>query len=247
MNHWWQAAARSASVAALVLIGCSAESADWRSAQSADTVEAYELFIGKHPQSALAQEARKRVQQLQEESAWERATAADTVASYQEFLGKFPEGKWAEEARIRIENFTTLAAGGTPAPVTGANPAPAAKPATTVAARSGAAPATSADAGAAATAAGPTAASAAAVAPDGRFRIQLGAFSASAKAQSEWQRLSVKYAAELGALRPSIEAADTDGGKLYRLQAIVGDESRARSLCAALSAGGQGCLVIAPK
>ena len=98
-----------AALAGLVVVtlvaGCSREKIDWKSAESADTVEAYDRFIGNHPDSELATQARARVAQLQEERDWKLATGTDTADGYKGFLAKHPNGKWAEEARIRIENF----------------------------------------------------------------------------------------------------------------------------------------------
>jgi cell division septation protein DedD len=120
--------------------GCSRENQDWRSAQAADTVEGYDDFVAKHPQSEFAGQAKSRVKQLAEERDWERATAADNAEAYQQFLTQHPEGKWAQEARIRIENFNVLdggaakpaataaTAGGTPAPAAAAKAAAAVKP-----------------------------------------------------------------------------------------------------------------------
>lgn len=266
----------------ILLVSCSAEKSDWQAAQSADSVEAYEQFITKHPQSALANEARARTKQLAEEKDWEKATSVDTADSYQAFLGKYPEGKWSEEARIRVENFNVLGAPANAAAAAAAAAAPqAAKPAETakppeaakpeapkaaapkpaIAAAPAAAakpvpapkptpsmPATAAKPAPAAkpaNAAKPATAAKPAVA--GVYRVQLGAFSSVDKANSEWQRLKGKYAAQLGSLSPSVVPVDASAGKLFRLQAQVADEARARATCGALSAAGQACVVVMPK
>jgi cell division septation protein DedD len=241
----------------LILPGCSAEKSDWQSAQSADTVEAYEQFISKHPQSALASEARERTKQLAEEKDWEKASSIDTMDSYQAFLGKYPEGKWSEEARIRIENFSVLGVSpSAPADAPAAAAADAAAADTTAAAAPK--PAKPAEAPKAAAVAKPAPAAkadappkpAAAVKPPAAangYRIQLGALSTAEKANSEWQRLQAKHGAQLAALAPSVVAANTTAGKLYRLQAPVASEAKARSVCAALVAAGQACIVVAPK
>ena len=101
------------SVALLAIVfavasGCSRENQEWHSAQAADTIEGYDDFVGKHPQSEFAEQAKTRVKQLSEERDWERATVADTADAYQQFLAQHAEGKWAQEARIRVENFNVL-------------------------------------------------------------------------------------------------------------------------------------------
>ena len=101
------------SVALLAIVfavasGCSRENQEWHSAQAADTIEGYDDFVGKHPQSEFAEQAKTRVKQLSEERDWERATVADTADAYQQFLAQHAEGKWAQEAHIRVENFNVL-------------------------------------------------------------------------------------------------------------------------------------------
>jgi hypothetical protein len=92
-------------IAACALIACSGEGRDWRSAEAADTVEAYDQFLEKHPEGEHVTQARARLEQLAEDREWQRATTADTAAAYREFLAQHPNGKWAGEARIRVENF----------------------------------------------------------------------------------------------------------------------------------------------
>lgn len=119
-----------------VLAGCGRERQDWQSAQSADTLEAYDQFITRHPQGELAEQARSRVKQLGEERDWQQSAETDTLEAYQVFLLQHPDGKWAQEARIRIENFalagpaapaaTAVPAGsGEAAPSAAAAPSPA--------------------------------------------------------------------------------------------------------------------------
>jgi hypothetical protein len=91
--------------ASLLLVACSGERRDWRSAEAADTIEAYDQFIERHPESERAEPARARLAQLTEEREWQRASTANTPASYRAFLAQHPNGKWAGEARIRLESF----------------------------------------------------------------------------------------------------------------------------------------------
>jgi hypothetical protein len=91
--------------ASLLLVACSGEGRDWRSAEAADTVEAYDRFIERHPESVRAEAARARLAQLTEEREWQRASTANTPESYRAFLAQHPNGKWAGEARIRLESL----------------------------------------------------------------------------------------------------------------------------------------------
>ena len=93
-------------LALTALTGCSREKIDWKSAEAADTVESYDHFIERHPDSALVTQARTRVTQLNEDRDWKRAAATDTADAYRQFLAQHESGKWSEEARIRVENFS---------------------------------------------------------------------------------------------------------------------------------------------
>ena len=101
-------AARTTLLAAVLLLaaGCSREQQDWRSAEGADTSEAFAHFLEQHPDSELANQARLRIAQLGEESDWRRTDGIATIEAYRQFLAQHPNGKWAEEARIRIEGFS---------------------------------------------------------------------------------------------------------------------------------------------
>src|SRR6202048_630550 len=100
-------AGRVALIALLATLaaGCSREQQDWRSAEAADTHEAYGRFVEQHPDSELATHARARLAQLAEERDWVQAGILATAEAYRAFLAQHPSGKWSEEARIRIEAF----------------------------------------------------------------------------------------------------------------------------------------------
>jgi cell division septation protein DedD len=239
-----------------LVAGCSRERIDWKSAEAADTQEGYNHFLELHPDSALATQAHTRLAQLAEDKDWQHASAADTADSYKQFLAQHPSGKWAEEARIRMENFSL-----------DSNPSPAnvARSVSTTAQ-----PGEAASAPAAAnSASNPTSAPKAAAAPpppkqtvttgpaskpvttastdnSGGYGIQLGAFSTQAAALNEWKRLQVTHDAELHGLFAHAVPLDVTSGKLYRLQAPVGDEGRARSICASLTKKQTPCVVVLP-
>jgi hypothetical protein len=199
-------------IASCALIACSGEGRDWRSAEAADTVEAYDQFLEKHPEGEHVTQARARLGQLAEDREWQRATTADTAAAYREFLAQYPTGKWAGEARIRVENFAL------------AEPAAATEGGSVVA--------PDGDASVSTTGTG--------------FGIQLGAFSTEAAAQAEWQQLQSRHRAQLGSLNPQVLRGTSDSGTVFRLQAPVGAEARARGICAALAQASQPCVVVLP-
>lgn len=205
-----------------LVVACSREQQDWRSAEAADTVESYGQFLDSHPDSELATQARTRVAQLAEEREWKQASSADTADAYREFLVQHPNGKWAQEARIRIQNF---ALNGLPP----AGPPLATAPATTNI------PSTN----------GVSTIAAAANVPTG-YGVQLGAFGSENAASNEWQQLQSRFGAQLQGLTPRIVPANTSTGTLFRLQAQVADEAYARSLCDMLRQQSQGCVPVLP-
>jgi cell division septation protein DedD len=237
---------------AMLFAGCSSrEHIDWKSAEAADTPEAYNRFIERHPDSELATQARARIAQLAEDKDWQRAVAADSADAYRAFLAQYANGKWAEEARIRIENFT-LDSNTVPPPPNTAETATAAErgesaqpPATSPSPPKEAqsAPARTAS-GSAPAPAGATSAPAANEASG--YGIQLGAFSTQAAALGEWKRLQQKFDPQLHGLFARAVPVKVTSGTLFRLQSPVGDENRARNICAALTEAAQPCVVVLP-
>ena len=237
---------------ATLLQGCSRENDDWRAAQAADTVAAYQQFIHEHPASAHAAEADVRATQLLEDEDWRRATEDDGLLAYQTFLTQHPQSRWTQEARIRIETITlgnavgrTPAGALPPAPTPAPAPAPAAvpesaPPVATAPAAPRPAPATPTPT--------PTPTPTATPQPNGAafYGVQLGAFASESAARSQWTAISGKHAAVLRGHTPRVTAATTASGRLYRLQTATADEPAARELCRVLSAAGQACVVVHP-
>jgi hypothetical protein len=78
------------------------------------------------------------------------------------------------------------------------------------------------------------------------FGIQLGAFSSEAGASNQWHALTARFPTELQGLQEHVVPADTPTGRVYRLQATVGAEQRARAICDALRKQSQGCVAVLP-
>jgi hypothetical protein len=260
-------------VLGLACAACSREQQDWRSAEAADTTEAYGHFLDQHADSELATQARERIAQLAEQRDWQHAGAVGTVDGYREFLAHHPSGHWSEEARIRIEasalgsapriepqtaaeaavaptgvRALQLATGPQPAPVSSAVVEPAAAKAPESAAAV-------AQPGEAAVPAEPLAAAAVvaqpAAAPEpvalGGYGVQLGAFGSPASADREWQRLHERFGAQLGGLSPRIVPAGSGTAQLYRLQVAAAGEAQARALCDSLKEQSQACVPVIPR
>jgi len=275
-------------LALATLAGCSREKIDWKSAESADTVEGYDHFLERHPEGELATQARARVAQLNEDQDWKRATGADTADAYRQFLAEHESGKWAEEARIRVENFSLDGTAAGPAgpsmrpgptaaspSATAATPAvgtatqapthgpkeaqpppvsssvaakpPSEKPAAEkhLAAAKPATAATTSNPASPAVSSAPAAVPAATATP-AQFGIQLGAFRSQDAALNSWKQLQLKFASDLHGLFARAVPMQQSAGQLFRLQAPVGQEARARAICASLSQKSQPCVVVLP-
>jgi cell division septation protein DedD len=252
-----------------LLAGCSREKIDWKSAEAADTVEAYDRFLQRHPDGELAPQARARVAQLNEDRDWQRATTTDTVSAYRAFLAQHENGKWAEEARIRIENFALDGTATGPSrpsadpdftvtrPGTAAPPPQAPPPVAPPAVASAPPPVPPPPPGPAQTTpqVSPEAAKAVQSVPaapspvtdtPAQFGIQLGAFRTREAALNSWKDLQVKYDSDLHGLFARAVPVQHSAGQLFRLQAPVGQEARARAICASLVRKSQPCVIVLP-
>jgi cell division septation protein DedD len=246
-------------VLATLAAGCSREQQDWRSAEAADTSEAYGRFVEQHPASELATQARARLAQLAEERDWTQAGILASADAYRAFLAQHPSGKWSEEARIRIEAF---ALGSAPrlAPPTRVQPGGAPQGPSGVRAlqlATATAPPTVHEAAAVPKVAQLIRAEPAEPAPErdrstaagtrgNSYGVQLGAFGSEASADREWRRLQGRFGAQLGGLSPRIVAASDTSGQLYRLQAPAAGEAQARALCDSLRERSQPCVPVLP-
>jgi cell division septation protein DedD len=246
-------------VLATLAAGCSREQQDWRSAEAADTHEAYGRFVDQHPDSELGAQARARLAQLAEERDWTQAGILATADAYRAFLAQHPSGKWSEEARIRIEAF---ALGSAPRLVSPTRAQPGGAPQGPSGVRALQLATATAPPAVRDTAAGPVVApliragpaepapardrSPAAGTGGKAYGVQLGAFGSEASADREWRRLQGRFGAQLGGLSPRIVAASDTSGQLYRLQAPAAGEAQARALCDSLRERSQPCVPVLP-
>ncbi|MFM8845647.1 MAG: SPOR domain-containing protein [Gammaproteobacteria bacterium] len=252
---------------ALVLAGCG-ELQDWRSTQRADTLEAYEAFVEQYPQSQYVPVAQRRLADLVEQRDWLIATESDTAEGYRAFINNHPKGRWTREARVRLQNFLSTPGVLGPAalePVESPEPpgmlpsAPAPLEDTTPGGNKDSRANTSADTGANTSAsasadtsadsppaAPPVAAPAVNVEPAPvTHRIQLGAYSSRDKALEAWREVRARHV-ELQGLVSQAVLGSNGKVEIYRLQASVASEERAREICRVLLAARQGCVYVPP-
>ena len=230
--------------AALSLAACSRQQTDWEKTRTANTTDAYELFLKKYPSGEFTSQAQARVKELYEERDWQKARDTDTLEAYQAFLKQYPEGKWTEEARIRVENFTLASA--PPNTTAGAD-----STASSQAAQPPQLPPAAPKPGSAMKAAAPKPATPQPAASNsksqGAYGVQLGAFKSGADAANQrWAALEKQYPKVLIGLSPKVSPKRGTSGTLYRLQVASLSEQRANSICKALKAGSQACVLIHP-
>jgi len=227
-------------LAVLLLLGACGELQDWRGTQRADTLEAYQSFLDRHPQSQYAPVAQRRLADLEEQRDWLIATESDSAEGYRTFINTHPKGRWTREARLRLQNFLSTPGVIGPAAIEPVEPLP--PPAMLPAAPLAPAAPTSSDS--ASTPADPSAAVPIEPAPV-THRIQLGAFSSRDKALEAWRDARAAQA-ELQGLVSQVIVGSNGQVQIYRLQASVVSEERAREVCRVLTAAGQGCVYVPP-
>jgi hypothetical protein len=229
-----------AASALLALGGCSRVGGDWKSAQAADTSEAYQDFLHQHPDSEYTVQAQARIKQLSEDKDWQAASAADTPDAYEQFVAQHADSKWAQEARVRIENFQqskTPPAGGPGVIASAAAPGSAAPPPPAALEPSTAAPR------AAKPVAKPKPAPKSAATTHRHSALaQLGAYTSRAHAETAWKHLQAKYPTDLKALKVRFVAAKSNAKTLWRLQVELPTHKAVKSLCASLARHGQKCV-----
>jgi hypothetical protein len=214
----------------LAALGGCGELQDWRSTQRADTLEAYESFVARYPQSQYVPVAQRRLTDLVEQRDWLIATESDTAAGYRSFINAHPKGRWTREARVRLQNFlTTPGVLGPaalepslqdPAVLEPSEPPPAMlseEPAPTMLVEP--APVT--------------------------HRIQLGAYSSRDTALEAWREARAQHN-ELQGLVSQVIVGSNGQVQVFRLQASIASEERAREVCRVLVAASQGCVYVPP-
>jgi SPOR domain len=241
---------------------------DWRRADGAATVDAYRHFLARHPNGRWSEQARIRIEafslgsapRIAPETPAEAAAAPEArgVRALQLATGTAPAepATLAQAGEVPLAPgavAATAAAGGVAQPGEAAQPVGPPRPGENAPAAD-AVPVVEAAAGETSRAVEvepPTASAELAARPtpipvDG-YGVQLGAFGNPASADREWQRLQVRFSAQLAGLSPRIVVASTGLGQLYRLQASAGGEAQARAICDTLKGQSQACVPVLPR
>jgi hypothetical protein len=72
--------------------------------------------------------------------------------------------------------------------------------------------------------------------------VQLGAYPDQGAAKAQWKRMSTRFS-YLAPLGQSVEAAEVNGRKVYRLRVDAGSAQAAKQLCGKLKVAGEACFV----
>jgi cell division septation protein DedD len=235
------------------------EERDWQKARDADTLDAYQAFLKQYPDGKNTEEARIRV---------ENFTLAQTPT------GAGPPGGTQGASQGAGDQGAAQSAGAAPGSPEGSSvssspAAPAgAQPVTPGSASAGsgatASPPGTSSASAktqkSRSASSATAASKPSSAPSeptrvagpakgtsGKYAVQLGAFkSGTDAANKRWEHLQKEYPKLFAGLSSKVVPKKTQGGTLYRLQAIGMSEAHARRICKDLKARSQPCVIVRP-
>ncbi len=84
----------------LALSGCATTQRDWKDANRLGTIESYEQFLQKHPNSEQADAARRLLPEMRVHRDWNQAEAINTIESYEQFLQKHPNSEKADAVRV---------------------------------------------------------------------------------------------------------------------------------------------------
>ena len=85
----------------MLLAGCATVDTSWEEATSTETVQAYEAFLKRYPDSDYTVMAKEKIESLQ----WQDATDQQTYSAFQKYLLAWPNGKHSSEAKNRIESL----------------------------------------------------------------------------------------------------------------------------------------------
>jgi outer membrane protein assembly factor BamD (BamD/ComL family) len=97
-------------ICAAVLVACSSAESDWKKAEAANTAPAYQDFLTQHPNDSHAQEARDRLNKLEDDQAWSDAQKSNTLEAYQQYLQKEPAGAHVQDAHTQVSALERAAA-----------------------------------------------------------------------------------------------------------------------------------------
>ncbi len=86
----------------LFIVSCASVVSQYTKTREIDTIEAYEEFIKNYPDSEFVNEAKKRIEELED---FEVAKTKNTIDSYRAFINKYPESEYVKETEASIRQI----------------------------------------------------------------------------------------------------------------------------------------------
>lgn len=80
------------------MLGSCSTKKEFYQTQQINTIDAYEQFLGKNPESRFSQAAQQRLNELKHEKAWNDAITQHTIESLNQYLSFYPNGSHKSEA-----------------------------------------------------------------------------------------------------------------------------------------------------
>ncbi len=87
------------------------EEREWEDARYSNTLDAYQDFINKHPNSIHSEKAQQKIDDIErklrgkEEDAWKYAVSNNSISGYQKYVNNYPNSKYIKQARQKIEDL----------------------------------------------------------------------------------------------------------------------------------------------
>lgn len=244
-------------VIAAVLGACSNPDDDFRAAGQVSTEAAWREFLKQHPDSALADQARLRLDELREQQDWATARQAQSSEALRAYLQAHPMGPNADAAleqlldlerqfvwqsatrtgtREALDNFLLQYPDAPEASLAREQIAALATPVPALPAATKPEVARSQES--------VTRPAAAVGASRGSTRMQFGAFSTRERALQQRATLESKFGQTLPVAITVDAPVSGSKDPLYRLRSAPISEAQARSICATLKQQGQACVIV---
>lgn len=85
----------------VLTVGCATTQNQWKKAESANTIKAYEEFLEQNPESEYVEKAKDKIMELR----YREAVKENKVSAYQKFIEIYPEGRFTEDAQSRLKKL----------------------------------------------------------------------------------------------------------------------------------------------
>jgi hypothetical protein len=77
---------------------------DWEKATKENTIEAYNNFLTKHPESKYNEIAKQKIEEME----FNKVSTENTLEAYKSFLIKYPKGQFSETAKQKLKEFEEI-------------------------------------------------------------------------------------------------------------------------------------------